>query len=179
MITRNQKEQICEKMAETWKEAKSLVFYSYEKMKDSELTDFRMTVNKSGCHAFVTKNTLFLKSAEQAGIELDEKIANEIFNGMTGVVYSIDDPIEAPKTVKEFAKGKKKPVIKGGYFEGKLLSKQEAIKLASIPPREVLLGQVAYCIKGPTRNLAVVLNNTLTKVCWALNAVKQEKEQNA
>ena len=179
MITRKQKEEICTKMSETWKDAKSLVFYSYEKMKDNELSEFRMTVNKAGCRAFVTKNTLFVKSAQNAGIELDPKTTEEIFKGMTGVVYSNDDPIEAPKIVKEFAKGKKRPVIKGGYFEGKLLSKQEVIKLASIPSREVLLGQIAYCIKGPTRNMAVVLNNTLTKICWALNNIKKEKENNA
>jgi hypothetical protein len=31
-------------------------------------------------------------------------------------------------------------------------------------------------MNGPMRNMAVVLNNTITKLCWALNAVKDQKQ---
>jgi|LZCG01.1.fsa_nt_gb large subunit ribosomal protein L10 len=176
MITRKKKEEIYEMMTQNWETAQSFVFYNYEKMDNENLAEFRKIVNGAKCKAVVTKNTLFLKSAENAGIEFDKELADSIFCGMTGAVFSTEDPLEAPKIVKDFVKGKKTPKIKGGYFEGKLLSKEQVIKLASVPPREVLLAQVAFCFNGPARNLAVVLNNTMTKLCWALNAVKETKE---
>ena len=176
MITRKKKEEIFEKMTDTWKEAKSLVFYNYSAMNDESLTEFRKIVNDAECSAYVTKNTLFRKTAQNVGIEFDKVLEKVIFTGMTGVVYSKDDPLLAPKIVKDFTKGKKTPTIKGGFFEGKLLTKEQVITLASVPPREVLLGQVAFCMNGPMRNMAIVLNNTITKLCWALNAVKDQKQ---
>jgi large subunit ribosomal protein L10 len=176
MITRKKKEEIFEKMTQVWNDAQSLVFYNYESMNDESLTEFRKIVNNANCSAFVTKNTLYRKTAANAGIEFDTDLEKVIFTGMTGAVYSQEDPLMAPKILKDYTKGKKTPTIKGGFFEGKLLSKEDVVKLASVPPREVLLGQVAFCMNGPMRNMAIVLNNTITKLCWALNAVKDQKQ---
>ena len=176
MITRKKKEEIFSRMSDTWTEAKSLVFYNYKSMNDESLTEFRKIVNNANCTAYVTKNTLYKKSAANVGIEFDKELEEAIFTGMTGAVFSNEDPLLAPKIVKDFIKGKKTPTIKGGFFEGKLLTKEQVITLASVPPREVLLGQVAYCLNGPMRNMAVILNNTVTKLCWALNSVKDQKQ---
>ena len=73
MITRKKKEEIYEMMTQNWETAQSFVFYNYEKMDNENLTEFRKIVNGAKCKAVVTKNTLFLKSAENAGIEFDKE----------------------------------------------------------------------------------------------------------
>jgi len=48
--------------------------------------------------------------------------------------------------------------------------------LADLPPREVLLGQVAGTMQAPIASLVYVLNANLTGLVRVIDQVRQQKE---
>ena len=177
MLTRSEKEKVLLEMADYWKTGKSFVFYNFEKMAASDVTLLRKKLRAEKAVAFVVKNTLIQLSAKQAGLKFDEKIASDLFQGQTGIVVSLEDPISGPKIIDKFFFDYRKPEVKGGFFEGKLLSASQVKELATIPPREVLNQRLAYDLLAPVTKLACSLNNTIAKVVFAINAVKELKEK--
>ncbi len=175
MITKQQKESVINELLEIWQNSKSLVFYNFEKMTAAEMESFRKEIRKNGLKAYVCKNTLIGKSAEKAGIEWNN-FADSLFVSQTGIVISQEDPLVGPKTMDQIFKERRKPVIKGGYFEGRFISVDNVKALASIPSREILNQQLAYTLLGPVTMFAASLNNTVAKLVYALNAVKEKKE---
>jgi large subunit ribosomal protein L10 len=177
MLTRGEKEKVLSEMVDYWKKGKSFVFYNFSKMKASDVTLLRKKLRSSHSVAFVVKNTLIQLSAKQAGIALDEKLSNTMFQGQTGIVVSLEDPISGPKVIDQFFFDYRKPEIKGGFFEGRLLDQFQVKELATIPPREVLNQRLAYDLLAPVTKLARGLNNTVAKIVFAINAVKELKEK--
>ncbi len=175
MITKKQKEAVLNEMVEVWKSAKSMVFYNFNKMNAEDMESFRKKVRENGLKAFVCKNTLMEKSAEKAGIDLST-LSDEMLIGQTGIIISYEDPLLGPKTISQIIKEKRRPAIKGGFFEGRFLSSQNVKDLASVPSREVLTQQLAYTLLAPATQFASVLNNTVTKLVYAIDAVKRQKE---
>lgn len=80
-----------------------------------------------------------------------------VLEGEIGVAYSTD-PLAAAREVFNFAKGKARPVIAGGVYDGKYADKAEILAIATIPSREVLLSQIAYLLKSPLQRLAIAVN---------------------
>jgi large subunit ribosomal protein L10 len=176
MINKQKKESVILEMTDIWKNAKSIVFYSFDKMAAADMEYFRKEIRRNNLRAYVCKNSLMGKSAEKVGIEINS-LAEKLFIGQTGVVYSEHDPLVGPKTMDQIIKEKRKPIIKGGFFEGKFITPENVKALASIPSREILNQQLAYTLLAPVTMLACTLNNTVAKIAYALNAVKEQKEK--
>ncbi len=69
--------------------------------------------------------------------------------------------------------------IKGGILEGKVIGFDEVKALADLPPREILLGQVASVFQAPIAGLVNVLQGPIRKLGYALEEVRKLKEQEA
>jgi len=59
--------------------------------------------------------------------------------------------------------------------DNKILQKDEVIRIASLPSREVLLGQVAGTLNAPISGLASVLNILVVRLLWTLKQVEEQK----
>jgi large subunit ribosomal protein L10 len=62
------------------------------------------------------------------------------------------------------------------YVDGTMFSMKDALRLADIPPREVLLAQLLGCLQAPMSNLAGTLNGVLVKFAGTLDSLKTQKE---
>jgi len=112
----------------------------------------------------VVKNTLTKLAAERAGVAgLDDLLV-----GPSAVAFVSGDAINAAKSLKAFAKENPRLVIKGGYYEGKVISAAEVMKLADLESREVLLSKVAG-----------VMLATLAKAVRTVDALRIKLEEGA
>jgi large subunit ribosomal protein L10 len=114
----------------------------------------------------VVKNTLTKIAAKDAGVE----IADNLLTGPSAVAFIKGDPIDAAKSLRDFAKENPFLVIKGGFYEGKPVTKEEIMQLANLESREVLLAKLAGAMKGSLAKAARVFD--------ALR-IKLESEQGA
>jgi large subunit ribosomal protein L10 len=91
----------------------------------------------------VVKNTLAQRALAANGITgLDEHLA-----GPTGLVLT-KDALAAAKVLGDFAREFEKPAVKAGMVDGKAVSPAHVKRLGEIPPRDVLLAQIAGSFNG-------------------------------
>jgi large subunit ribosomal protein L10 len=114
----------------------------------------------------VVKNTL-MKLASK-GTDL-EKLGN-YFEGPTAMAISYGDPVLLAKILSEFVKTQPSLEIKVGLSQGKVTSPEEVKALATMPSREVLLGQILGGIQGTASQLGAVIYNAIKQVLGIIQA---------
>ncbi|MCL2627570.1 MAG: 50S ribosomal protein L10 [Oscillospiraceae bacterium] len=154
-----EKKQIVEEMTERLK-SKSGVFVDYKGITVIEDTQMRVKLREENVQYSVIKNSLMKFAIKNVGFEeLDNVLV-----GTTSLATSADDPIAPARVVKEFAD--KLPdyfEIKAGFMDGKILSKDEVLAIASIPPLPILQAQFLGTLLAPITSLAVVLKAVAEK----------------
>ncbi|WP_312702460.1 50S ribosomal protein L10 [Sedimentibacter sp.] len=155
-----QKKQVVTEITEKLRSAKSVVLVEYKGLSVEKATQLRNKCREAGVEYKVYKNTLMRFAFEELGYT--DMTAN--LEGTNAIAISQDDEISAAKVTNDFAKTSNDTiVIKAGIAEGKVMNADEVKALASVPPREILLGQLAGVLQGNIRNLAYMLDQISKK----------------
>ncbi len=154
-----QKKKVVSDIAEKIKSAKSVVLVEYKGLTVEKATELRNKCREAGVEYKVYKNSLMRFAFEELGY--DDITSN--LEGPNAIALSFDDEISAAKVTNEFAKSNKSITLKAGIAEGKVLNTEQVIELASVPTREILLGQLAGVLQGNIRNLAYMLDQISKK----------------
>lgn len=152
-------------------EAGAIWVVDYRGLSVKEVQELRRSIREAGSHLIVYKNKLM----RIALAEMDQPAMDEILAGPSAFVFCGEDVAAAAKALKEYAKGNKKLVIKGGLMEGQVLDASQVEAIASLPSREQLLAQIAGAISGVARGLAVTVNGVPSGLARVLQAVAEQK----
>ncbi|NLO34895.1 MAG: 50S ribosomal protein L10 [Clostridiaceae bacterium] len=148
------KQGIVDELAQEFSQAQSIVLAEYRGLTVAQDTEMRTALRKEEVTYKVIKNTLSSRALAQAGFNgLDDYLT-----GPTAIAYSKKDMISPAKVLKEFSTKYNKLVLKGGFLEGQVLDLDGLNRLASIPGRDVLYGQLVFGLMSPITSLAFVLN---------------------
>ncbi|MDR0446025.1 MAG: 50S ribosomal protein L10 [Oscillospiraceae bacterium] len=130
------------------------VLVDYSGITVAEDTELRARMRAENVDYAVVKNTLLRFAVKNVGFEALEPI----LNGTTSMATSMTDAVSPAKIIKEYsAKLAPRFVIKGGFYDGKVISVAEVESLASIPALPVLQARVLGTMLAPITSLAVVL----------------------
>jgi large subunit ribosomal protein L10 len=152
-------------LAEDFRTANATVLTEYRGLSVTSMKELRRALGSTTKYA-VVKNTLTKIAAKDAGVE----IADDLLTGPSAVAFIKGDPIDAAKSLRDFAKENPFLVIKGGFYEGKAVTPAEIMQLANLESREVLLAKLAGAMKGSLAKAARIFD--------ALR-IKLESEQGA
>ncbi|MEW6459192.1 MAG: 50S ribosomal protein L10 [Bacillota bacterium] len=155
--------------------ARVIVLSDYRGMSVAEITALRRKVRETGSQMLVVKNTLARLAAREAGI----KEMESLLTGPTALAFGYEDEIALSKLMVQFEKDYKQFDLKGGVMNGQLLPRESVLKLADLPPRQVLLGQVAGAFQAPIAALANVLQGNIRNLVYVLEAVREKKAAGA
>ncbi len=135
------------------------------------MTELRRRLRGAGVQYVVVKNTLAQRAFQANGVsQLDEHLS-----GPTGLVLAGTDPVAGAKVLSDFAREFEKPAIKIGLLDGKPVTADQVKRLASLPSRDVLLGQLAGYMQSPMAQFAGVMNEMLNQVVGALEALRSQR----
>jgi len=135
------------------------------------MTELRRRLRVAGVEYVVVKNTLAQRAFAANGVHaLDQHLA-----GPTGLVLAGNDALVGAKVLTEFAREFERPAIRIGLVDGKAITPEQVKRLADLPPREVLLGQLAGVIQAPLAQLAGVMNGMLYQMVGALEALRAQR----
>lgn len=166
------KKQIVLDIKEKMERAQGMVFYDYRGLTVAEVTELRNKFREVGVEYKVLKNSMIKRAADMLEIEgLDEHLA-----GPTAVAFGFEDPVAPAKVLVEYTKKLKKTEIKTGVLDNKVIGLDEINNLAELPSREQLLGMLAGTLNAPITGFARSLSGIISKLGYALNAVKEQKE---
>jgi large subunit ribosomal protein L10 len=168
-MNRTQKAEMVAQLSEQLSASPLLMIADYRGVTVSEIDGVRRELETAGVEYKVIKNTL----AKRAIAGTDKEGLSGLFENMTGVIISGEDPIGTAKAVREVLKPFEKLekfIIKGGFFEGDILDGKAIKKVADLPGREELMvmllrtiqegpRQVIGVIQGPARDLMYLLKN--------------------
>ena len=120
----------------------------------------------------VVKNTLTEIAAKEAGVTaFDGQLT-----GPSAIAFVTGDPVEAAKSLRDFAKAHPLLVIKGGVLDGKPLSAEEITKLADLESREVLLAKLAGAMKASLSKAVYLFAAPLSQAARTVDALRAKVE---
>jgi large subunit ribosomal protein L10 len=138
-----------------------------------QITEFRSRLRKQGVEYVVVKNTLAKRALE--ALELTD--VADFFAGPTGLVIGRNDAVAAAKVLSDFAREHAdRPAVKVGVVERKAFAPEEVKRLADMPPREVLLAQIAGGLQAPMARLVGGMSQLMAGFARAVDQLRQQKE---
>lgn len=159
-------------LAEAFRSSAAAVLTEYRGLSVKQITALRVALGADTSYS-VTKNTLTTLAANAAGLEgLDA-----FLSGPTAVAFVKGDPVEAAKSLRDFAKANPQLVVKGGVMDGKPLSADEVRKLADLESREVLLGKLAGAMLASLSQAVYLLSAPLVQVARLAGALQSKAEE--
>lgn len=122
----------------------------------------------------VAKNTLTKIAVREAGLA---DALEEFVDGPSAIAFVRDDPVEAAKGLRNFARDNPALVIRGGVFEGRRVSSEEIARIADLESREVLLGKAAGAMKASMSKAAALFNAPMSKAVRTADALRDKRER--
>jgi large subunit ribosomal protein L10 len=151
--------------------AEATILTEYRGLTVAQLAGLRHALRSAGSDYKVYKNTL-VKLAIVGGKH--EALA-PLLEGPTAIAFVAGEVSAAAKALRDYARTYPSLVIKGGLHGEGFLSDRDLSALADLPPREVLLAQLAGAIAAPMRQFAGLLQALPRNLAYGLSALVEER----
>lgn len=179
-MSKQLKQYITEDLKRRYESLENYILVDFRGLNSAQSFDLRCRLREAGMSMQVVPNRLAFRILDRWEGKREE--FRELFRGPTAIIYneSGDDAgtLAASRIITQWRrKNKNLLAFKGGMLDTEVLRASAAEKLSTIPTRDQLLAQVAGAFQGPLRNLATVLQGTLTKLACALEAYKKKLEE--
>ena len=174
-MLKTDKERIVEELAADLGAAETLIVADYRGLTNKQLEALRDQLIPHGARFRIVKNTLTRRAAEQAGAES----LLVLLEGPTAIAFieSSGDPAAVAKALAQTAKETNVLTLRGGILEGKALSGEEVDRLATLPPMDVLRGQLVGAVVAPLTQLLALVSAPLGDLHGLIEArIKQLEE---
>lgn len=172
-MKKEQKNAFVDELQGKLENARAFYLTDFSGLNVKQITEFRSRLRKQGVEYVVVKNTL----AQRAVTALDLPDIAGFFTGPTGLVIGEQDAVAAAKVITDFAKEyDNRPAVKAGVVERKNVTADEVKRLADLPPKEVLMAQLAGGLQAPMARLAGGMNNLVAQFARAVDALRQQRE---
>src|SRR5436190_16487945 len=175
-MRRDQKEQVVEELTARLQKADTLLVADYRGLTMPQIDTLRSRLLESGARFHVVKNTLTRRAAEAAGA--DALLA--LLEGPSAIAFieADGDMVAAAKAFADSARDTRILVIRGGVMSGRTMTAAEVESLATLPPLDVLRGQVLGAVLGPLNAIAGLVNAPLQNLYGLIEArIEQLQEQ--
>lgn len=167
-----EKQQIVRELQEKFTKSKVVIVTDYMGLDVTTINELRSKLKAAGIEYQVVKNTLLRRAAEDTAVSP----ISESFKGPSAVAMSFDDPVAPAKVLSEFAKDHDKLEIKIGVMDGQVLDLSSIKSLASLPSREVLLGQLLSTLNAVPTGLVRLMSEMPRQMLTVLQRIAEQKE---
>lgn len=168
MLTKQQKQQLIEELADKLERQKGLVFTNFRGLKVGEIEDLRKELKEAEIEYKVAKKTLIKLALEKA----KKKIDISQFKDSVALAFGFQDPITPFKIISKFAREHKNLEILGGLMDDEFLTVEGVKELAKIPFRDELLIKLIASLKSPIKGFVNVLEGSIRNLIGTLEAIK-------
>lgn len=157
MKTKAQKQEAIQKAGQLIEKSTAVVYTDFAGVTVEDTKKLRRLLRDIGAQMFVLKKRLLGVAMKDKGHEFDPKA----FDGTVGAVFAPEGIESVSGTIVKFFKERKleKEKVLGGYdlAAKTALDKATVLRIGSLPPREVLLGQLLGMLSAPVRSFLFIL----------------------
>lgn len=156
-----------------FEDSSAVLLTEYRGLDVPAMAELRNELSTAGADYKIYKNTLVRIAARQAGLDLDA-----LLTGPTAIAFvgqrpdgTAGDAAAAAKALREFVKKNDALVLKGGVVDGTAVSVDQIKVLADLPPRDVLLAQIAGALAAPMQQFAGLLQAMPRNLAYGMKAL--------
>jgi large subunit ribosomal protein L10 len=171
-----EKERIVEELTERLKSTTTLFVADYRGLSVTEIDELRTQVIRHGARFTVVKNTLTKRAAEAAGA--DPLLA--LLDGPTAIAFieADGDLVAVAKALADSARTTRMLAIRGGILDGNAIGEEDVKNLATLPPVDVLRGQVIGAVTSPLTSVVGLISAPIRDLIGLIDArIEQLQEQ--
>lgn len=172
MATKAFKQEKIQAYKSNFEKAKVVILSNYKGLSVEEIQKLRRALQKENSDFTVTKNTLCKIAVEGTKFEA----LKDVLTGETAVAFGFEDEVAPAKVLAKFIKETKKGEILAAVLDGKLMSADDAKKLAELPSREELYAKILGSINSPASGIANTINGVMRNLVYAMEQVRKQKE---
>jgi large subunit ribosomal protein L10 len=167
-VKKEDKEQVVKELTERLKTSDTLLVADYRGLTMPQIDALRSRLIESGARFTVVKNTLTRRAAEAAGADA----LLTLLEGPSAIAFleADGDMVAAAKALADSARESRVLAIRGGVMQGRAITAEEVQSLASLPPIDVLRGQVLAAIIAPITAIAGLVKAPLQNLYGLLDA---------
>jgi large subunit ribosomal protein L10 len=173
-VKKEDKEIVVAELTERLRTSETLLVADYRGLTMPQIDTLRTRLLESGARFSVVKNTLGRRAAEAAGSEA----LLTLLEGPSAIAFleADGDMVAAAKALADMARESKILAIKGGVLQGRAMSAAEVESLATLPPVDVLRGQVLAAIIAPVTALHGLVSAPLQNLIGLIDARIEQLE---
>ncbi len=173
MPTPKKKEKVAE-LSEQLAQSKVAILADYRGLTVSEMTELRRRLREAGVELHVAKNTLTRLAAEKVG----KKDLGGLLTGPTAIAFGKGDEVQAARSLVDYVRGTRTLLkLKGGVLGTQVLSPEQVMALAALPPRPQLVAQMLGGLQAPLAGLMGVLQGNIRSLAGVLEARRKQMEE--
>ncbi|MCF7847382.1 MAG: 50S ribosomal protein L10 [Kiritimatiellales bacterium] len=169
---RPEKESIMAELQDRVSGALYMILADYHGLNMPQTDELKKSLREKEASYNVVSNRLMRRA-------LNTEVPADLLSGPTVMISGDGDVVEVAKIIRTFSKKNKKPVVKGGILEGKMITADEVGQLAQLPAKQVLQAQLLGTLMAPCSQLVGVMHQKVASLVYVLNAVREKKEQEA
>jgi large subunit ribosomal protein L10 len=172
-MERAAKEQVLGEIKEAFENVVSVVIADYKGIRVPVVTAMREEFRKAGCHYRVIKNSLVKIAVKGSTMEP----ISTLMVGTTAVIWSTDLPQTPAKLALKWAVTEPKFIIKGGFFDGKVLDAKGVDTLSKLPGKPELQASLLMTFLAAPTDFVRTIIAAPQNFAYLLDARKRELEQ--
>lgn len=171
-MAKDDKVQAVAEIKDLFAKSEAYFFTDYQGLNVADITVLRKNLRQKKVKYLVAKNTLLKKGAEQAGITGIEKY----LTGPTAVAFAMEDAPAAAKVLHDSFKEKQLPRMKAFVVADQTHPASSLEAFASLPSKEVLLGQVAAMVQAPLQELVNTMQGFFQPLVGVIDALAEKRK---
>jgi large subunit ribosomal protein L10 len=173
-VKKADKELVVADLTERLRTSETLLVADYRGLTMPQIDTLRTRLLESGASFSVVKNTLGRRAAEAAGADA----LLTLLEGPSAVAFldAGGDMVAAAKALSDMARESKILAIKGGVLQGRVMTADEVQSLATLPPVDVLRGQVLAAIIAPVTALLGLVSAPVQNLIGLIDARIEQLE---
>jgi large subunit ribosomal protein L10 len=175
-MLRSEKEKVVAELAEQLRSTDTLIVADYRGLSVPAINKLRGELLEHGARFTVVKNTLTRRAAEEAGAEA----LLALLDGPTAIAFleTDGDAVAVAKALNAAVRQTRVLEIRGGILDGQQIGEADVASLATLPPTDVLRGQLVSAVSGPLMTVVGLFAAPLRDLVNVIDArIKQLEEQ--
>ena len=176
MKTRERKQEDLNALTEELGNSKSAMIVSFNKLTVTKDQEFRNRLREAGAKYQVVKNTIARLAVK--GTQYED--ASEHFKGVTGIVWTENDPVVLSKTISKFIKDNSDfYTFKAGIVDGRVVDQKQVEAIASLPSKEELISKLLFVINAQAQRIVTVINAVPRNLAVVIKQIGDQKPETA
>jgi large subunit ribosomal protein L10 len=171
-MERAAKEQVLGEIKEAFANVASVVIADYRGIRVPVVTKMRDDFRKEGCHYRVLKNSLVKIAVKGSSMEP----LSTLMVGTTAVIWSNEAPQTPALIALKWAKEEPKFVIKGGFWDGKVLDPAGVEAMSKAPTKNDIRASMLMTFLAAPQNFVAQLVAAPQNFAYLIDARKRQLE---